>query len=152
MLYVVDHEAASGLTSDEESPIFNVGVLSLNAQTVIDIVPQTGMFAYPVVSPDLGNGRLLIAYLQAIFPEQSETSRYRLMMMDRDGSNQNQLFPVEGSLGMEPQEVSWAPMKTTDDPIWLAFRYQGNLWLYDISNSQARQITGDGSIGNLDWK
>jgi resuscitation-promoting factor RpfB len=151
-LYVVNHASASGLTSEEESPIFNVGVLSLSAQTIIDVVPQAGMFAYPVVSPDLGNDRIMITYLQSIFPEQSGTSRYRLMLMDRDGSNQNLLFPVEGSLGMEPQSVAWSPMPTTEALPWLAFRYQGNLWLYDITNSQAHQITGDGSIGNLDWR
>ncbi len=151
-LYAVNHLAASGLTSEEESPIFNMGVLSLSSKTIIDIVPQAGMFSYPVVSPDLGNGRNMIAYLQAIFPEQSETSRYHLLVMDRDGSNQKKFFPEEGLLGMDPQNVHWSPVKTTDDSPWLAFHYQGNLWLYDVINGQSLQITGDGSVGKLDWK
>jgi hypothetical protein len=94
----------------------------------------------------------MIAFLQAIFPEQSETSRYHLMLMDRDGSNQNKIFPDEGLLGMNPQSVVWSPMETASDSPWLAFHYQGNLWLYDISTSQSRQITGDGSVAKLDWK
>jgi hypothetical protein len=151
-LYVVNHLPTSGLTSEEESPVFNIGVLSLSSKTIIDIVPQAGMFSYPVVSPDLGNGRNMIAFLQAIFPEQSETSRYHLMLMDRDGSNQKKVFPEEGLLGMDPQNVHWSPMSTTEDSPWLSFHYQGNLWLYDIINGQSRQITGDGSVGKLDWK
>ncbi|MBI9047779.1 MAG: G5 domain-containing protein [Anaerolineaceae bacterium] len=151
-MYVVSHRPASGLTSEEESPIFNIGVLSLSSDNIIDIVNQAGMFSYPVVSPDLGSNRNMIAYLQAIFPEQSETSRYHLMLMDRDGSNQNKIFPDEGLLGMDPQSVAWSPMETTDDSPWLAFHYQGNLWLYDVYNNQSRQITGDGSIGKVDWK
>jgi resuscitation-promoting factor RpfB len=151
-MYVISHRASSGLASDEESPIFNLGVLSLGAENIIDIVNQAGMFSYPVASTDFGNNRNLIAYLQAIFPEQSETSRYHLMVMDRDGSNQKKVFPEEGLLGMEPQTVVWAPMATTEDAPWLAFHYQGNLWLYDVDNEQSRQITGDGSIGKVDWK
>lgn len=151
-LYVVNHLPTSGLSSEEESPIFNIGVLSLSSKTIIDIVPQAGMFSYPVVSPDLGNGRNMIAFLQAIFPEQSETSRYHLMLMDRDGSDQKKIFPEEGLLGMDPQAVHWSPILPTEDSPWLSFHYQGNLWLYDITNGQSRQITGDGSVGKLDWK
>jgi len=151
-LYAVNHLPTSGLASEEQSPIFNLAVLSINAKTMIDIVPQAGMFSYPVVSPDLGNGRNLIAFLKAIFPEQSETSRYHLLLMDRDGSNQRKVFPGEGLLGMEPQSVVWSPIETAQDSPWLAFHYQGNLWLYDIANDQSRQITGDGAVGKLDWK
>ncbi len=61
------------------------------------MVSQTGMFAYPLASPlqQLGTGDLeyQIAFLQAENPERSDTSRYRLAVMDRDGSNRRSLFP-----------------------------------------------------------
>ncbi len=94
-----------------------------------------------------------IAYLQAIFPAQSETSRYRVIVMDRDGSNRRAIFPPEDAQGIEPQTPIWTP-----DPVpgqtgdFLAVVYQGNLWLIDSGSAQAHQITGDGLISRIDWK
>jgi len=110
------------------------------------------MFAYPTASPDtLPGDRYLVAYLKAILPEQSDTSRYQLMLMDRDGSNQKLIYPPEGMSGLEPQQVVWAPA-TGDEPLWLAFIYQGNLYLYEHGTDKIRQVTGDGLIDRIDWK
>ena len=66
------------------------------------------MFAYPLASPlqQLGTGDLeyQIAFLQAEIPDRSETSRYRIAVMDRDGSNRRTLFPEDESPGLEPQQ------------------------------------------------
>ena len=154
VLYTVSHLPLSGLTTDEVSPIFDLTSFVFEEEIIINIISQSGMFAYPVPSPYTQDNRFYIAYLQAIFPEQSESSRYRLMIMDRDGSNRNSIFPPEGSPGIDPQlkMVVWGPDTGNIDSLWLALIYQGNLWLLNPGSGQAKQITGDGSIGRIDWK
>jgi hypothetical protein len=93
-----------------------------------------------------------VAYLQAIFPEQSETSRYHLMLMDRDGSNRRVLFPNEGAAGLDPQQVEWSPTETSESDYDLAFLYQDYLWLISTQTGKFQQVTGDGLISHLDWK
>ena len=115
------------------------------------------MFAYPLTSPlqevTGGDVDYQIAYLQAINPEKSQESRYRLVVMDRDGSNRRSLFPAQDVGGLEPQTPAWAP-----EPIagqagdLIAVVYQGNLWLVDSGGGQSYQVTGDGLVTRLDWK
>jgi hypothetical protein len=159
MLYTVDHvnegnNPASG--SAETSPIFDVVAMPLFGAS-IHLVTQAGMFAYPVASPLLslasGENAYQVAYLQAIFPTQSETSRYKLVVMDRDGSNKRTIFPPEGMPGMEPQQVIWSPQPLPgSDSFSIAVLYQGNIWLVDVNSGQARQLTGEGVVSKIDWK
>ena len=121
------------------------------------IVRDVGMFAYPVPSPlnesSSAEHAFQIAYLQAAFPAQSESSRYHLMVMDRDGSNRRLLFPVEGAGGLEPQRVVWSPQPLQGQRGYaLAIIYQNNLWLVDSLTGEAWQITGDGLTSRVDWK
>lgn len=121
------------------------------------IVPDVGMFAYPVPSPlnesSSAEHAFQIAYLQAAFPAQSESSRYHLMVMDRDGSNRRVLFPIEGAGGLEPQRVVWSPQPLQGKSGYaLAIIYQDNLWLVDSLTGEAWQITGDGLTSRVDWK
>jgi hypothetical protein len=158
-LFYVSHAAPPNLVSAEESPNFDLAATSTANKSTVHMIRQSGMFAYPSVSPlkRLNSGdkekSYLLAYLQAIFPEQSETSRYRLVVMDRDGSNRRELFPAPDAPGLQPQRVVWAP-----EPLmgqvgeFIALIYQGNLWLIDSGNGQAFQVTGDGLIVRLDWK
>lgn len=155
-LYYVSHAPAPAPVPNEESPFFNLSVLSFNNNAHVAMVNLTGMFSYLAASPSRWNGRerfYQIAYLQSIFTEQSETSRYRLMVMDRDGSNRRLLFPPADATGIEPQTPVWAP-----DPIegqvgdFVAAVYQGNLWLIDSGSGRTYQVTGDGLIGAIDWK
>jgi resuscitation-promoting factor RpfB len=105
-----------------------------------------GMFSYPSVSPIQTIGReksFQVAYLQSIFIEQSDTSRYRLMVMDRDGSNSRLLFPPADANGIEPQIPAWAPAPIEGhNGDFLAVVYQGNLWLVDSGSGNAYQVTG----------
>ncbi len=155
-LYFVDHAPAPAPITDEESPYFDLKAISLLNNLAVDFTAQVGMFATPIASPIRQNGQesaYQLAYLQAIFPDQSETSRYRLVVMDRDGSNHRVLFPAPDSGGLEPQTPVWAPQpiqEQTGD--FLAVVYQGNLWLIDSGSGQSYQITGDGLITNIDWK
>jgi hypothetical protein len=159
-LYTVNHVPPPGASAPEESPDFDLSAFPLSEKRPLSLVSQSGMFAYPLVSPqqDLPSGEKAyqVAFLQAIFPSQSDTSRYRLMVMDRDGSNQRELFPgQERSGGLEPQ-INWgawspAPMPDSGDDA-IALIYQGNLWVVDSVSGQAQQITGDGLTSRAVWK
>lgn len=157
-IFLVDHYAPPGSTQPEESPQFDLSGVVLETGDQIRIVPQTGMFAYPSVSPgreqDSGEFSYLVAYLQAIFPSQSETSRYRLIVLDRDGSNHRQLFPPEGEQGLQPQVVVWSPEFLEDtDSFGIAVIFDGNIWILDPQGVEPpRQITGDGLVTKIDWR
>lgn len=155
-LYIVTHAPPPNLVNPEESPFFDLTAASTANQAVVRIARQTGMFAYPSASALRPSGEeraYQVAFLQAVFPEQSETSRYRVIIMDRDGSNQRIIFPPSDAPGLEPQTPVWAP-----EPLqgqagdFLALAYQGNLWLVDSGSGSAFQVTGDGLISRIDWK
>jgi hypothetical protein len=159
-LYIVDHVPPHGSSAPEESPDFDLSAFPLSELRPLSLISQSGMFAYPLVSPqqDLPSGEKAyqVAYMQAIFPTQSDSSRYRLMVMDRDGSNQRELFPgQERSGGLEPQINwgAWSPAAMPDSGNFaIAFIYQGNLWVVDTVTGQAQQITGDGLTNRVVWK
>jgi hypothetical protein len=150
-LYTVGHAAP------EDSQLFHLAAVPLSGGAPVELSQEAGMFAYPIASPSktLQNGEVAyqIAYLQAVFPRQSETSPYRLVVMDRDGSNQSVLFPPQGEPGLEPQQVVWSPAPLTSSGNYaVAVLYQGNLWLVDSVTGEARQLTGDGLIKRLNWR
>ncbi len=155
-LFLVNHAPPPALVDAEQSPFFDLYAYSLANPAEVTLARQVGMFASPAASSlrvDGNEKSYMLAYLQAILPEQSDTSRYRLVVMDRDGSDRRVLFPPPGSLGMEPQTPLWAPKPLSDDAgDFIAVIYQGNLWLIDVATSQARQVTGDGQIIRIDWR
>jgi resuscitation-promoting factor RpfB len=155
-LFVVTHAPPPDLVNPEESPFFDLTAASTANKAVMSIARQTGMFAYPSASALRQSGEeraYQVAYLQAIFPEQSETSRYRVIVMDRDGSNQRIIFPPSDAPGLQPQTPVWAPQPLAGQARdFLALAYQGNLWLVDSGNAAAFQVTGDGLITRIDWK
>lgn len=154
-IYAVTHEPAEGLVSAEESPNFALTAISLINGTNIQITPQVGMFCFPSVSqihPKRKEKAYSVAYMEAIFPAQSGSSRYRIVVMDRDGSNRKTLFPAEGMPGLEVQTPLWSPAPGSNGDDYVAVRYQGNLWLIDALSGEAQQVTGDGLITRIDWK
>ncbi len=150
-LYTVNHVPLSGAETDESSPLFNIAAVGIPGGATAALVSQSGMFAYPVPSPLDHDGQYRVAYLQAVSPDKSDRSRYRLALMNPNGSNRQAIFPPEGSPGLEPQQAAWGPAQETGQSL-LAVVYEGNLWLVQPENGQAQQITGDGSIGKIDWK
>lgn len=157
VVYTVNHTPEEGAASPEQSPIFDVVAVPQSTGNPVTLVRQTGMFGYPVASPiqsGVGNGNdYQVAYLQAVFPNQSDTSRYRLVAMDRDGSNRRTLFPAEDKPGLEPQQVAWSPAVLPERNSYaIAVLYQGNLWLVNSSTDEATQVTGDGLISRISWR
>ena len=155
-IYVVTHAPPPNLVNPEESPFFDLTAASTANKGTMRMIQQTGMFAYPSASALRPSGEeksYQVAFLQAIFPEQSETSRYRVVIMDRDGSNQRAIFPPSDAPGLEPQAPVWAPQPLEGQSgDFLGLVYQGNLWLVDSGSGQAFQVTGDGLINRIDWK
>ncbi len=155
-LYYTSHAPPPSLVNEEDSPFFDISAASFDNSADVQIVQQAGMFAYPAVSALQSSARerqYQVAYLQAIFPEQSETSRYRVVVMDRDGSNRRTVFPANDAPGVEPQTPVWAPEAIQGQSgDFIAVIYQGNLWLVDSGNDQAYQVTGDGLVTRIDWK
>ncbi len=157
VVYTVQHVAPPGDLSPEESSIFDLVAVPLVGGNPVHLASQVGMFAYPVPSPLQASSEdgssYQVAFLQAVFPNQSETSRYRLVIMDRDGSNRQLLFPTDGTLGLEPQRVVWSPEPMGETgAYWIALRYQDNIWMVNLGDGGAQQITGDGMTSRLDWK
>jgi hypothetical protein len=158
-LYTVVHVPTPGAASPEESTSFDLAAIPLNGGPTMRLISQAGMFAYPLASPfqeeTLGENNYQVAFLQAIFPNQSETSRTHVVVIEQDGSNSKVLFPAEGAPGMDPQAEwgAWSPAPMPDNRDYaLAVIYQKNIWLVDTASGDARQITGDNQVTRLDWK
>jgi hypothetical protein len=158
-LFSVTHTAPEGLASPETSQQFDLVAVPVEGGAAIILETQVGMFAYPAPSPlqELPDGqpgsRYQLAYLQAISPAQSETSRYRLVVMEQDGSNRQVLFPAEGDQGLSPQKVVWSPQAmNVDGSYMIAMINQDNIWLVNLQDGRAQQITGDGLITRMDWR
>jgi hypothetical protein len=149
-LYTVRHGAPVGLETEGASPVFDLVALQPTSGAALALSPRSGMFAEPTVSPPqiLANGEVdhQVAFLQALTPLESESSRYRLAVVDRDGSNQRLLFPAEGEPGLEPHRIAWSP-----DGQRLAVIYQGDLWIVDVATGQAHRLTSDGQVSAIDW-
>jgi hypothetical protein len=152
VVYLVNHLPQAGAAARENSPLFDLAALVPDTGQFTALATQAGMFSYPAVSPQLPGKRAWIAFLKAYFPEQSETSRYRLYVMDRDGSNVRKIFPEEGAIGLEPQQVVWSPVTDIDPYTRLVVIYRGNLFFINPLTGKAEQITGDGLIKRVDWK
>ena len=151
LLYGIDHVPPA------DSQQYDLQSLPVEAGEPIVLTPEVGMFSYPVPSPvsELASEERahLVAYLEARFPFQSESSRYDLIRMDRDGSNKLRLFPPEGADGIQPQKLVWSAEELSDSENYaIGLIYQQNLWIVDSITGEAWQITGDGLTSRIDWK
>jgi len=157
-LFVVTHAPAPAPLTAEGSPYFDLTAVSMINDATVRLVQNVGMFAYPLSSPVRVSGKerlYQVAYLQAVFPDQSESSRYRVHVMDRDGSNRRALFPPADAVGLEPTSNwgAWSPKSVEGQAgDFIAVVYQGNLWLIDSGNGQSFQVTNDGLLAKVDWK
>ena len=158
VIYTVDHAAQDGSSTTEESPLFDLVAIPLLGGGVRTLVDNVGMFAYPLPSPiqakPTGEASYQVAYLQAVFPEQSSTSNYRVGIMDRDGSNQQLIFPSQDKPGLQPSRGwgAWSPEPMDgEDALPLAVIYEGNIWIINPLTEEFWQVTGDGRVQALDW-
>jgi len=151
IIYFVNHIGSPENPSSESSPFFNLTSVFITSKIQSTLLEKSGLYSFPSVSPLQPDKRYKIAYLKTINADQIENSRYRLEVMDRDGSNRREVFPPAGSAGMEAQKVVWSPL-SNDEPQRIACLYQGNIYLINPEKNQIQQVTGDGLVHRIDWK
>ena len=149
-IYYVDHGDPVGIESPQASPVFNLIGQSYRGGDGLMLVERTGLFAYPAVSPikDVSTIEIsyMVAFLQAITPLESQESNYRLVIMDRDGSNLRTLFPPPGEPGLAPIEPAWSPAGDR-----IAVMYRGDIWIVDVESGIGQSLTADGQSISFDW-
>lgn len=153
-LFFIAHALPTDLTSPEDSPYFDLQAISLSTKNIVTLVPGVGMFSYPVaqmINQAGAENGYQIACLAAIFPAQSTTSRYRVLVMDNDGSEQRTIFPADTLTGITPQ-LHWGAWSPEGITKVMAVLYEGNLWIIDNNTQRSQQITGDGLTSKIDWK
>lgn len=158
VIFSVNHSAPEGSPVAEDSPVFDLIAIPLTGGGVRTIVQNVGMFAYPLASPvtakPSGEASYQVAFLIAIFPDQSATSNYRVALMDRDGSNRHLVFPAQDKPGLQPSRGwgAWSPRPAEASGTYpLAVIYEGNIWILVPESGDAWQVTGDGGVSRLDW-
>ena len=151
-IYWVDHRNDISLENPELSPIFDLKAVNTDTSQSVIANENVGMFAYStIIHSSQNSDKYLLGFLEAVFPDNSESSRYRLLISDRDGSNSQIIFPLEDMQGLEPQKIYSSPC--SDDQICqLGFIYQGNFWIINMNDQfSTHQITGDGLITRIEW-
>lgn len=158
LLATVVHGLPQADEPAETSPIFDLRVTSADGRFAAEVQAAAGMWAAPAFSPRAGDNQGssrdgFLAWLQAREPQNSMNSEYDLMIADRDGSNERRIFPPTGAEGMRkqdhgltPKDYAWSP-----DARHIAAVYRGDLWLVDVLNAEATQLTFDGGSSHPVW-
>lgn len=135
---------------------FDTWVANVESGLAKPMAEGSGIWGHPRWSPiteitdQSGLGPSKIAYLRANNPVESQSSSYTLWLMDRDGSNAQQLYPAAGENSRFPREQSFMTWGPTGREI--AFVYDDDLYLYDFDENEARQVTQDDNIiSNPTW-
>lgn len=154
----VRHGRPLGSEPAVTSPVFDLAVTRADGAFAAVVRDSVGMWSGPayspgVPSPSASSEEGYLSWLQARTPHNSNNSEYDLMIADRDGSNQRQLFPAAGepgirksNSGFSAQAITWSPDAST-----IALIYQGNLWLVEIESGAGDQITFDGGASRPVW-
>lgn len=135
---------------------FDTWIVNVESGLANPMAEGSGIWGHPrwspiteiIEPPDLGPSH--IAFLRANNPVESQSSTYTLWLMDRDGSNARQLYPAAGENSRFPREQSsltWGPSGRE-----IAFVYDGDLYLYNLDDNEARRVTQDDNIvSNPTW-
>lgn len=128
--------------SDEER--FDLWVLGVDGKVQVRLVPEVGIWT----SPRWSSGDSIL-FGQAESPDRSQESRYLLYAVDRDGSNEERLFPPEGEEGLVVEElVPWVWSPWGGEIIVVK---EGNLHLLDLESGSWKQLTIDGGASQSRW-
>ncbi len=129
-----------------DNPTFELWAYARDGSVSAPLARQTGMWAAPVWSPRDARGESYIAYGVALSPSDSERSRYALYLMDRDGGNKKQIFPVADEPGLTLVQVAWGQSASQ----LIAVR-EDDLWLYDVASGRWSQLTANGASSLPRW-
>jgi len=131
----------------EDSPAFDVAELQISGTLQARLISGAGMWSAPQwLARSADDVRLIFGMAET--PYASDTSRYTLYSMDRDGSNRQILFPTGDDVPINGlPDYAIAP-----DGSGLVVVYQGDLYLINVNNGLARRLTAEGSITSPRWK
>lgn len=131
-----------------DDPTFEVWALARDGSVAAALAKQTGMWAKPVWSPADARGESRIAFGVARVPSNSERSSYALLVMDRAGGNQKQIFPTpeNSNDGLTLMQTAWSP-----DARQLVTLRDNDVWLYDFTTAQWSQLTANGASVKVQW-
>ena len=125
----------------EESPIFNLMLLSSTDNYSAELALEVGMWSAPQFAPQ--GDRLLFG--RAEIPYQSVNSLYTLHTVDRDGSNQALLQEEPAALD-RPQWV-WGP-----DGRSVAYVQMGDVYWCSLPSGRTVPLTDVGNIRQIVWR
>jgi Tol biopolymer transport system component len=143
LLAFVGHRGGVEGLSPEDSPVFDLVVVSVDGKLRVPLVEEVGMWSGPRWSPTASG---MLVYGQAQSPRNSQDSRYELYVIDRDGSNARRLFPPIGLTGVIAPDVAWSP---GGDAVLI--EYERNLYRIDVQTNRLDQLTSDGQSTNPRW-
>jgi len=145
---------------DISGETFDLWVLEVDGKMKTRLVPEVGIWSSPRWS--FGDS---ILFGQAESPNHSQESIYHLYTVDRDGTNKERVFPLEGEEGLVVEElVPWvlAPFPSgyftygaspQDEP-WdgeVVVVREGDLCLLDLEDGSWNQLTIDGGASQPGW-
>ncbi|MGF1503712.1 MAG: G5 domain-containing protein [Anaerolineae bacterium] len=142
------HGNPIGTEAPEDSLVFDLTAFPFDGDYTVDIAEQVGIFTYAQFAPANEDDQTdsPLAYLQAIDPL-NQTTRYRLVILDRDGSNPRTVFPTqEESVGLATHQFAWSP-----DGQQIAVIFQNDIYLIDVATGLRQQLTGDGLSTLVRW-
>jgi hypothetical protein len=127
----------------EDSPVFDVWTLEAGGTITAELASEAGMWSAPTFAPETG----VIAFGRARSPYASQTSNYDLYTMDRDGSDRHRIFPPDEEIGLEYPETAWEPGGDRFITV-----YQENLYLIEVPEGNAHQLTDSGGVTTVRWR
>ena len=157
-LYFINHNYYPDTPKKESSPLFDLAAFQLTQKHILTIVSETGMFANPIsiTQPsDDGNITDNIAYLQAISATESDSSNYRVALLNSDELKNRIVFPDTELPGLQPSGDwgVWSPKPLPNNGHYtIAVCYHGNIWFIDSVTGEATQITSSGQITRIIWQ
>ncbi len=143
LLAFVGHRGDVEGLSPEDSPVFDLLVVSVDGGLQVPLVEEVGMWSAPRWSPAASG---MLVYGQAQSPRNSQDSRYELFVIDRDGSNARRLFPPTGLMGLIAPDAAWSP---SGDAVLI--EYESNLYRVDVETNRLDQLTIDGQSSHPRW-
>ncbi len=141
-LVVTAHAGGPGEEEPEESPIFNLMILSRSGHYSAELALEVGMWSAPQFAPD--GDRLLFG--RALIPYQSANSSYTLHTVDRDGSNQVSLHKEEAVELERPQWI-WGPGGQA-----VAYLQFGDIYWFSLPDGKTVPLTDEGNVRQIVWR